>query len=124
MKNLNEEVNKIKHLFIYEKGDVVTESNDSIKSELEKQFCKNGSFDYDKYYSTMCKERYGSDGFDGCKDGKEYVTDVKIGLWRWNQGGFSASRVDYVYNIYDQIYACPNDVDKLYGFFILYHYIY
>jgi hypothetical protein len=117
MKNLNEEVNKIKHLFTYKKGDVITESTDSIKSELKKEFCdSDGDFNYDKYYSTECKEaeNQGRESFEGCKDGKKYATNVKIGGYTWNQGGFSASRVDYVYNEDDKIYACPNDVNKLY----------
>ena len=35
MKNLNEEVNKIKHLFTYKKGDVITESMTKESSDTE-----------------------------------------------------------------------------------------
>jgi len=76
---------------------------------LEKQFCKDGDFNYDKYYSTMCKERYGSDSFEGCKDGKEYVTNFKFGGETWNQNGFAASRVDWVESSNGGQYICPND---------------
>lgn len=84
---------------------VLNESTDV----LEKQFCKNGSFDYDKYYSTMCKVRYGSDSFEGCKKNKEYVTNIKVGGVTWNQNGFGASRVDWVEGSNNEQYICPNE---------------
>ena len=77
--------------------------------DLEKQFCKNGSFNYDKYYSTRCKVRYGSDSFEGCKDNKEYVNNLKVDGITWNQNGFGASRVDWVEGPNREQYICPND---------------
>ena len=82
---------------------VISESTDV----LEKQFCKNGGFDYEKYYSTMCKVRYGSDSFEGCKDGKEYVTNFKFAGETWNQNGFGASEVDWVESSNGGQYICP-----------------
>ena len=87
-------------------------------SSLEKQFCKNGGFNYDKYYSTMCKERYGGDSFEGCKDGKTFATNVMIDGKEWNQSGFGASQVDWVesseyWGFKDVYYLCPNDLDNL-----------
>tara|TARA_R110002020_G_scaffold336765_1_gene552229 strand:- start:2459 stop:2815 length:357 start_codon:yes stop_codon:yes gene_type:complete len=80
-------------------------------STLEKQFCKDGGFNYDKYYSTECKEseNQGRESFEGCKDGKEYVTNHKSDGKTWNQNGFAASRVDWVESSNGDQYICPND---------------
>ncbi len=50
MKNLNEEVNKIKHLFTYKKGDVITESmtKESSDTETIKFFEKGDKIKYDE----------------------------------------------------------------------------
>ena len=89
---------------------------------LEKQFCKNGSFNYDKYYSTECKEaeNQGRESFEGCKDGKTYVTNIEVGGKTWNQYGNSASKVDWVVHegtfgsfFGEGTFVCPKDKNKV-----------
>ena len=63
MKNLNEEVNKIKHLFTYKKGDVITESMTKESSDTETI----------KFFEYGDKIRYDEGGFT-----VELTSGVKI----------------------------------------------
>ena len=90
------------------------------KAILEKQFCKNGEFNYDKYYSSECdcSQQPGNSGdrfesFLGCRDGKTKA-DAKVNGISWVQAGNCASLVDWVETEDGKTaFVCPKDLGKI-----------
>ena len=119
IRNLHESY-KMSHGQLIKEQSPTNRPGSPSKVILEKQFCKNGEFNYDKYYSSECDcadvpgnsgDRFES--FQGCRDGKTKA-DAKVNGISWVQAGNCASLVDWVETEDGKTaFVCPKDLGKI-----------